>query len=84
MIPPYTACRIFETELQEEQPDEGIRKLHSMQKASAWYYVTYHPACIARGSDSQVPLYSFAWVVDRYLADMKQAKRDPYRGRQRE
>ncbi|KAI8878204.1 RdRP-domain-containing protein, partial [Backusella circina FSU 941] len=43
-----------------------------LEKAAAWYYVTYHPTEIKmRMKNEESPLfYSFVWVADDYLCDM--------------
>ena len=77
--------RIFSNELEEAFPDPEIRQTKAIEKASAWYYVTYHQA---HGSESesseseddgpkksyQSRLISFAWIPGKYLADLKQHK----------
>jgi RNA-dependent RNA polymerase len=43
-----------------------------LEKAAAWYYVTYHPTeTKMRMKHEEAPLfYSFAWIADDYLCDM--------------
>ena len=59
---------MFEEELRQMFPDVHVRRQKALEKASAWYYVTYHPSY--RSKDHR--LISFAWVPGIYLTELKQ------------
>ena len=57
------------------QPEAQEAREHAaLVKASAWYYVTYHPDCQREGRQG-ARLFSFAWVVADRLAQIKAARR---------
>jgi len=66
-------CRIF-TELVESEPDEGRRKKGLLAMASAWYMVTYDRT-EEQATNQGRRLYSFPWVLNRYLSEIKKSKR---------
>ncbi len=61
---------------QQDDP-AALRERAALVRASAWYYVTYHPDCQrealgAGGAQARgVRLFSFAWLVASRLAQIK-------------
>lgn len=50
----------------------GNREQLEMQKASAWYYVTYHKGLTYYVNDKKVRFLSFPWIVADILAKLYQ------------
>lgn len=60
-----------------QRPDNDKSKTSDIyEKASAWYYVTYHPSYRVKDSKEvrHPHLFSFAWVVHDVLLEIKQMK----------
>jgi len=62
--------RIFQEELEQGGGDDRVR-CHQM--ASAWYAVVYDGRYHEQQWDPQTQLYSFPWVLEAHLADIKRS-----------
>jgi len=70
-------CRIFHN-LVDIEPDEGRRRKRLLEMASAWYMATYDRTDEQATRKRWGPrLYSFPWVLDRYLSEIKKSKTAP-------
>lgn len=68
----FAARRIFERELDNRGVGDDARAVDARQQASAWYYVTYHPS---QRSQKSLKFYSFAWVKEGFLCEIKRLAR---------
>ena len=63
----------------EEVPDVEARRMTALQRAAAWYKVTYDPDLIRSGRKQRpgtsleldAHLLSFPWILVKYLAQLK-------------
>lgn len=84
----YTSLRnefrqIFKGEVEEEMSETEQELWEQQQecKASAWYYVTYHPESVKKIKEidsGKVLLLSFPWIAVEDLARIKSRKRRSY------
>jgi hypothetical protein len=65
--------RIF-NEMVEREPDEGLRRKGLLAMASAWYMVTYDRPK-EQSTNQGRRLYSFPWVLNRHLSEIKKSRR---------
>ena len=75
-----SACREFEEQNRAEIPGTHsvAREHRALQKACAWYQVTYSPAWSGYGPAAALStreldarLISFPWILTEYLAEIK-------------
>lgn len=66
----------------EEEPNAQARHLAALQRAAAWYKVTYDSDLVRSGRNSRpgasleldAHLLSFPWILVKYLAQLKKAE----------
>ncbi|CAO3621898.1 unnamed protein product [Cunninghamella echinulata] len=64
----------FENEFKDKKSNKipQIKEItqRQMEKAAAWYYVTYHPNERIRGTSGEGGFLSFPWVVENIIVDL--------------
>ncbi len=61
--------------IRNEGKNNRLPKEKALAKASAWYYVTYHPSERDKRKKSSPVFLSFAWIVMDQLILIKESKR---------
>lgn len=76
------ACREFEEQNRADCPGPLAARTRALQKACAWYHVTYSPAYSGYGPAAALStreldarLISFPWILTVYLAAIKTGPR---------